>query len=150
MPSREQLASPAGTGARYPVPTAAVGDVAGAGLEAESSCAQDSGDSGASSCRAAGTRTGACPEGLPRLRGSAWHLHARRLGRGSEKSTRPAASSRRRPLLVPRVSRKQAATSMSPKSSLRCWNVMEPRPSCDPESPQLPGVDNEGIPGQKI
>lgn len=31
MPSREQLASPAGTGARYPVPAAAVGDVAGAG-----------------------------------------------------------------------------------------------------------------------
>lgn len=28
--------------------------------------------------------------------------------------------------------------------------VMEPRASCDPESPQLPGVDNEGIPGQKI
>lgn len=93
--SREQLASPAGTGALNPVPAAAVGDFAGAGLEAESSCAQDSSDSGASSCRAAGTRTGACPEGLPRLRGSAWHLHARRLGRGSEKSTGPAASSRR-------------------------------------------------------
>lgn len=28
--------------------------------------------------------------------------------------------------------------------------AMEPQASCDPKSPQLPGVDNEGISGQKL
>lgn len=28
--------------------------------------------------------------------------------------------------------------------------TMEPQTSCDPESPQLPGMNNEGIPSQKI